>query len=464
MSIHKSIFIFAMAWALLLGAPASSLAQTKYETWGEVAAAMKVTFDKAIEDYGKGKSDEAYNWIDDAYFQFYEKEGFERNVKGRVSGKRVSAVEYKFLIIKQNIRKGEAFEKVKADIEILSTWCLEDAEKLDAKVAAKKQAQAAAAAAEAQALGPSEASQLAQADPQGQAETQTQGPSPSPQASLADQGLEEDGHDWDTFFYSFGTLVREGVEAILVIAAIAAYLLRMGNKKSVSVVYWSGLAALVVSALAAIALQYLLDLDGANQEIIEGSTMILATVVLFCVSNWMFSKAEAEVWKDYIQSKVQKAVTTGSAFALGAASFLAVFREGAETILFYQSILAQAGSDTSMVWYGFSVGCLVLVIVFLIIRHGTMKLPLKPFFMATSILMFIMSIVFVGGGIKELQEGNLIPVTLIEGFPTIEILKVYPTVQTLTPQLFLVALTILSIVIIHKRNRKFVAQQALSNG
>jgi high-affinity iron transporter len=459
MSINKQISIFIIALALILGASSGGQAQTKYETWGEVAAAMKVTFDNAIEDYGKGKSDEAYNWIDDAYFQFYEKEGFERNVKGRISGKRVSAVEYKFVIIKQNIRKGEPFEKVKADIDILATWCIEDAEKLDAKVAAQRQAKAAAAAAETQAAAQTGAQEQGQTDTAQVTQTGQSG-----ESGQAPEAIEEAGLDWDTFFYSFGTLVREGVEAILVIAAIAAYLLRMGNKKSVRVVYWSGVAAVVASALAAIALQYLLDLGGANQEIIEGATMILATVVLFCVSNWMFSKAEAEVWKEYITSKVQKAVTTGSAFALGAASFLAVFREGAETILFYQSILSQAGSDTSMVWYGFTVGAVVLVIVFLIIRHGTMKLPLKPFFMATSILMFIMSIVFVGGGIKELQEGNVVPVTLIEGFPTIELLKVYPTVQTLTPQLFLIALTILSIVIIHKRNRKFLAQQTATNG
>ncbi|MDR2368519.1 MAG: FTR1 family iron permease [Deltaproteobacteria bacterium] len=451
MSINKIIPIFALAF--LLFAPVGAQAQTKYETWGEVAAAMKVTFDNAIADYGKGKSDEAYNWIDDAYFQFYEKEGFERNVKGRISGKRVSAVEYKFVIIKQNIRKGEPFEKVKADIDTLATWCIEDAEKLDAKVAAQRQAKAAAEAA----AGGTQVAAQTGAQAEGQAQSQAA-------AAPAAEDLGDGGRDWDSFFYSFGTLVREGVEAILVIAAIAAYLLRMGNKKSVAVVYWAGVAAVVASALAAIALQYLLDLGGANQEIIEGATMILATVVLFCVSNWMFSKAEAEVWKEYITSKVQKAVTTGSAFALAAASFLAVFREGAETILFYQSILSQAGSDTSMVWFGFGVGAVVLVIVFLIIRHGTMKLPLKPFFMATSILMFIMSIVFVGGGIKELQEGNVVPVTLIEGFPTIELLKVYPTVQTLTPQLFLIALTILSIVIIHRRNRKFLAQQAVANG
>ncbi|MDR3134938.1 MAG: FTR1 family iron permease [Deltaproteobacteria bacterium] len=420
----------ALALFLALGLSGNASADTEYEDWGQVASAMKETFDQAIDYYGKGQADEAYGKIDDAYFQFYEKEGFERNVKGRISGKRVSAVEYKFVIIKQNIRKGEPFDKVKADIDTLSAWCLEDAQKLDAKVAAQRVAQAVA--------GPDQAA-----------------PAPvAPETAPAPTGL-----DWDTFFYSFGTLVREGVEAILVIAAIAAYLLRMGQKRGVAVVYWAAVAAVLASALAAVALQRLINLSGANQEIIEGGTMLLATVVLFCVSNWMFAKAEAEAWKQYIASKVERAISTGSVFTLAAASFLAVFREGAETILFYQSILNQAGPDKTMVWVGFAAGAAILVAVFLIIRHGTMRLPLKPFFIATSILMFIMSIVFVGGGVKELQEGNAIPVTMIPGFPTIELLKVYPTVQTFVPQLLLLALAIGSVAFIHSRNRKALAEQ-----
>ncbi|MDR1110954.1 MAG: FTR1 family iron permease [Deltaproteobacteria bacterium] len=425
---RKTLLPAVLLLALGLALPAApARADSKYKTWGEVAAAMRVPLEQAMANYGRGQADQAYQGVDDAYFQFYEKEGFERNVKGRISGKRVSAVEYKFAMIKQDIRNGEPAEKVAADIETLIAWCVEDAGKLDARVA----------------------SQQAQATQGGGGEQ-----------AQASGGGSSIGRDWGIFLASFGTLMREGVEAILVIAAIAAYLLRMGNKRSVAVVYWAGVAALVVSALAAVALQSLIDLSGAKQEIIEGLTMLLATVVLFCVSNWMFSKAEAEVWKDYIQSKVQQAMTTGSSMALAAASFLAVFREGAETILFYQGILSEAGSDTTMVWAGFLAGAVGLVIVFAVIRHGSMRLPLKPFFLGTSILMFVMSIVFVGGGIKELQEGNALPVTMIEGFPTVELLKIYPTVQTLLPQVFLLALTIGSIWFIHRRQRRFLAARA----
>ncbi|MDR1921183.1 MAG: FTR1 family iron permease [Candidatus Adiutrix sp.] len=399
------------------GAPeARAQAQHKYSTWSEVAEAMVVPLRQAEAEYAKGGCrEDCRDLVNEAYFGFYEKEGFERNVKGRISGRRVSEVEYKFATIKMAILEGKAAADVSREIEILAAWLLEDAQALDAKT-----------------FG----SQTASSGSSGSAESGRQ------------------ARGWVSFLAALGILLREGFEAILVIAAIAAYLTRSGNQAAVKVVYWSGLAAVAVSGLAAVALQSLFSLSGQNQEILEGATMLLATAVLFCVSNWMFSKAEAEAWKNYIESKVQAAVTTGSAFALGAAAFLAVFREGAETILFYQGIINEAGDDTSMVWLGFAVGCLGLAVIFVIIRHGTMRLPLKPFFIGTSILMFIMSIAFAGGGIKELQEGDLIPVTMVDFVPTIDILGIYPTVQTLIPQIVILALSIFSIFWIRAKTKR----------
>ena len=256
-------------------------------------------------------------------------------------------------------------------------------------------------------------------------------------------GTEESG--WGVFLASLVIILREGVEAILVIAAIAAYLTRSGNGAQTPVVYKSAGAAVLVSVLAAIGLQYVFNLSGANQEILEGVAMLLATVVLFFVSNWMFSKAEAEAWKSYIEGKVQSAVSTGSAFALGAAAFLSVFREGAETILFYQAMLADVEQHTSMIWAGFGVGSLCLVVVFIIIRFGSMRLPLKPFFLATSVLMYAMAIAFAGGGIKELQEGDVIGVTPVGFIGSVDILGIYPTVETLLPQAIMLVLVIVSI-------------------
>ncbi|MDR1656526.1 MAG: FTR1 family iron permease [Deltaproteobacteria bacterium] len=422
-----SLWVLVLATLCLVNAPEASAA-SKYNSWSEVAGAMDETLDKSHEAYVKGEPDAAFDLVNEAYFGFYEKEGFERNVKGRISGKRASQVEYKFAVIKKKIRDGAPEAEVRVLLTELSDYLIEDAAKLDARV---QQAQAST----------TEASGQTAKGGKGAA-------APQQQASF--------GRDWAIFLAAFGTLLREGFEAILVIAAIAAYLYRSGNNKSIRVVYYASLAAIVASVLAAVALQYVFSsFSGAKQEVIEGLTMLLATVVLFCVSNWMFSKAEAEAWKQYIENKVQLAVTTGSAAALSTAAFLAVFREGAETILFFQGILTEAGTDTTMVWAGFAVGCVALVIVFILLRFGTMKIPLKPFFLGTSILMFIMSISFLGGGIKELQEGDALPTTMLEGFPTVELLGVYPTLQTLVPQIGLLILTFASILIIHQRSKRF---------
>ena len=188
--------------------------------------------------------------------------------------------------------------------------------------------------------------------------------------------------------------------------------------------------------------------------------MLLATVVLFFVSNWMFSKAEAEAWKNYIEGKVQTAVQSGSRFALGAAAFLAVFREGAETILFYQAMFADVKTHTSMIWVGFAVGVLALVGIFIAVRYGSLKLPLKPFFIGTSVLMYLMAIAFAGGGIKELQEADVVGVTPLNFVTTIDILGIYPTLETLLPQILLLGLVLASIFYYRRKSKLAAPEKA----
>jgi high-affinity iron transporter len=201
---------------------------------------------------------------------------------------------------------------------------------------------------------------------------------------------------------------------------------------------------------------------GQNQEIIEGATMLLAVVVLFYVSNWMVSKAEAEAWAGYIEGKVQSSISRGSMFSLAFAAFLAVFREGAETILFYQALLASTETYINMIWLGLGVGAVALVIIYILIRVLSIRLPLKPFFLGTSVLLFAMSVTFVGNGVKELQEGNVIGVTPVSGIGSVDILGIYPTLETLIPQLALMAITVVTFVIQLRRakNAKTAAPKA----
>jgi high-affinity iron transporter len=200
--------------------------------------------------------------------------------------------------------------------------------------------------------------------------------------------------------------------------------------------------------------------SGRNQEIIEGATMLLAVGVLFYVSNWMVSKAEAEAWTGYIEGKVRSSITRGSVFSLAFAAFLAVFREGAETILFYQALLAGNQNYLNMVWLGFGVGSVALVVVYILIRLLSLRLPLKPFFLGTSVLLFVMSVSFTGAGIKELQEGNVVPVTMLPFSFTVDILGIYPTLQTLIPQVILLGITVTTFVIQIRRNRRLAARKS----
>jgi high-affinity iron transporter len=359
--------------------------------WTKTAEEMAAVLDKANTLYLAGDQKGAKDQVDVAYFQFYEKVGFEKITMSRISGARAAQVEYQFSAVKKAITNQDPQEEVTLGLNTLAAYLREDAGQLD--------------------------------------------------------GKEENA--LVVFLGSLLIIVREGFEAIIIVGAIIAYLLKSGIKKNTPPVYWGSLIALGVSVIMAWILNRITSVAGGpNQEIIEGATMLLAVVVLFYVSNWMVSKAEAEAWSGYIESKVQSSITRGSMFSLAFAAFLAVFREGAETILFYQALLA-ATSETyiNMIWLGLGIGIVALVIIYILIRVLSIRLPLKPFFLGTSILLFVMSITFVGNGVKELQEGNVIGVTPVSGMISVDILGIFPTLETLIPQLILLALTVVTFIV-----------------
>ena len=211
-----------------------------------------------------------------------------------------------------------------------------------------------------------------------------------------------------------------------------------------------------------------------TQEIIEGIAALTAVVVLFYVSNWMVSKSESAAWSKYIEGKVAGSAEKGNMIALGFTAWLAVFREGAEVILFYQPMLNEGHPD--MVWLGFGVGCLVLVVVFLLIRFLSIKLPLKPFFLATSILMSVMSVCFMGSGIKELMEGGVFDeymswMTLTPAWlawipynDVLDVFGIYPILGTILFQSILTIIIVVTFIVQMRRNKKIreEAEAALS--
>jgi high-affinity iron transporter len=248
------------------------------------------------------------------------------------------------------------------------------------------------------------------------------------------------GSGSEAFWQSFLIILREGFEAILVVGAIVAFLIKTGNRERLRSI-WAGVAmGIVGSAITAVILRTILVAVPASKEFVEGMSLLLAVVVLFSVSYWLISKVEAAKWQQFIKEKVTNALEKGGGRALVFVAFLAVYREGAETALFYQALFNEGPQVVLPISLGIAAGFVALAVIFTLFYRFGVKIPLRPFFSVTSVLLYYMAFVFTGKGIKELQEGNLIPLTAIRGFPHIEWLGLYPSWQGVLAQLALLLL------------------------
>ena len=261
------------------------------------------------------------------------------------------------------------------------------------------------------------------------------------------------------FFYSLMIILREGIEAILIITAIIAYLLKTGNTDKLKVIYNGCISALVLSVITAVLVKWVFKISAASQEAMEGWTMLLAAVVLFSVSYWLISKAEAQKWVSYIKGKVDNSISSSSLKALWFAAFLAIYREGAETVLFYQALTSGAdASGITAVAGGFIVGSVLLAGIFIGMRYGAVRLPIRPFFLFTGALLYFMAFVFAGKGMMELIAGKLFEPSLVSWVPTVQFLGLYPYMQTLIPQLVIVMAAVAGVVVMTRRRCAAIAE------
>jgi high-affinity iron transporter len=248
------------------------------------------------------------------------------------------------------------------------------------------------------------------------------------------------------FVSSFFLLLREGFEAILIVAALMTFLAKAGaaaRRRDVARGAWLAVAAsLVTWALV----ELLFQVTPGQRETLEGFTMLLATAVLFYVSYWLLSKIEAAKWNAFVRDKMQGALSSGSGLALTAVAFLAVYREGFETILFYKALFTSGGSAATLsVVGGMAVGSVGLVAVYVAINRLGMRVAMKPFFAVTGAMLYYMAFVFAGKGVMELQEGGVIPLTVVESMPRIPVLGIYPTVESLALQGVLLLLALVAV-------------------
>ena len=262
--------------------------------------------------------------------------------------------------------------------------------------------------------------------------------------------------DWSMFLYSLLIILREGLEALLIVAAIVAYMVKNNHHDKLPVIRQSVYVALAASVVTAFIFQLIFENSGQNRELLEGFTMIIAVFMLFSMSYWLLSKVEAQNWKRYLEGKLSTALTAGSLFGLWVTSFLAIYREGAETVLFYYALIGDAKSAVSLAYLlaGFVSGAILLAICYFIMRYSVVKLPLKPFFMFTGSFMYMMAFVFAGKSVLELIEGKLFEPTLVASVPEISWLGVYPYVETLVPQAILILAAIFAFFVMKYQSKK----------
>ncbi len=440
--------VFLLTVIIFTSANISEAAKKKkhYDDWRGVAADMALEFNAAIDDVVNDKYDDAYKHVNDAYFKYYEVQGVERTVMYAISAARVNHIEAQFRDIKHVLLGNQQKEKSELiqQIEALKIKVYKDSMVLDGYATVDDPDSAGEAIyADTKVTRPEIlTSAKTESQPEISTSTETSSAEVSPSTETPSAPKAPVNRDWLTFLTAFGLLVREGLEAILVIVAIVAYLIKTGNKNMLKGVYLGSFAAIIASVILAWSLETLMgEQSGVARELLEGWTMFLAVAVLFYVSNWMLSKADNIAWENYISGKVQQSIDSKSQWTLIFAAFIAVMREGAELILFYSAAFTGGMSNPAYIAYGIAAGVAVLVIVWVCFRYFSVKLPLRAFFMFTSILLFLMCISFMGKGVVELTEADVITgrtvIPAMKGF-SIEILSIYDRAETLIPQIMLV--------------------------
>ncbi|MEO8037286.1 MAG: cytochrome c/FTR1 family iron permease [Betaproteobacteria bacterium] len=239
------------------------------------------------------------------------------------------------------------------------------------------------------------------------------------------------------FVSSLIIIVREGLEAILVLAGMAAYLRRTGRAEGIRWLHGGWIGALGLGMLTWWIAAFLIEVSGAQREVTEGVTALLASAVLLYVGFWLHSRSAGQRWSAFIKSQVSGALGQGTLWGLAAISFLAVYREVFETVLFYQALVAQGAA--AAVLSGFAVGCGILLALALLIIRFSAKLPLGLFFGVSSVLLALMAVVFAGQGIAALQAAGKLASNPVR-FPAMPLLGIYPNAQGLVLQLLLIVL------------------------
>src|SRR5712691_10733209 len=257
-------------------------------------------------------------------------------------------------------------------------------------------------------------------------------------------------------FVQSGTiLLREGLEAMLVIAALAAYLGKVGARHRLSVLYLGAGAAVVASVIAA----WLFELfnNGIHNDILEGVLILVAAALMLYVSGWLLLRQDPKAWQGFLRSKADAALAKQTGAAIALLAFVAVFREGAEAVLFIHALAQTSGGWTAALVSGLFAAAVVLVGLFMIINVIVQRLPLRAVFLVTSAFLFVMAIKFIGDSVAEFQEQLLLSYTQIAGGRWLAAIGLNGTVEAVSAQTLIIVFAAASFAIFHLRARHAAA-------
>lgn len=249
------------------------------------------------------------------------------------------------------------------------------------------------------------------------------------------------------FAASLVTILREGIEVILLLTMLVALVAKTGQAGAIRAIRWGVGLAVLASAGTAWGLNHLVaSAQGQAREMVEGLVMLAASAVLFYVSYWLISQSESRRWMDFLKRRARRGAELGGLGTLAVTAFLAVYREGAETALMYQAMIgAQGHSQAGLLGLaaGLGIGLVLLAGIALLVRATSVRLPLRLFFQVSGFVLFAMAVVFAGNGVFELQSSGILKITPMNGLSWlgngVPALGLYPTVQTLSVQALLLA-------------------------
>lgn len=242
-----------------------------------------------------------------------------------------------------------------------------------------------------------------------------------------------------TFIGAFTILLREGLEALLIVIGMIAALKKAGRPDVLRHVHAGWISALGAGVLTWAIATYLVTISGASREVTEGVGAVFASVVLLTVGMWMHQKSSAGRWQSYLEEKLSAAMTRRSMWALFALAFIAVYREVFETVLFYSALAADGNGSALMA--GFATAVSLLGVIAWVMLRTTARMPIGKFFSITSVFVAVLAVILIGKGAAALQEAGWVGATPVWA-PRIDLLGVFPTVETVVAQLIVLAIAL----------------------